>query len=59
MTPTTIEPEVTERRCGGWLAVTPTTTTTRIGAVGDTREDAIRNFREALDRHERIDTGAP
>jgi hypothetical protein len=47
---TTLEPQLIERRNGGWLAVTDDDSPVRVGVIGDTEEEATERFREALAR---------
>ena len=60
-TVTTLEPQLIERRTGGWLAVTDDTSPVQVGVVGDTEDEARERFREALARwrtaYERDDLG--
>lgn len=46
-----IQPVLIERRCGGWLAITPKGWPLGIGVTADTKEGAERKFRE---EHERL-----
>lgn len=39
-----IEPQLIERRCGGWLAVSPRSVAIRIGATGKSEAEARSNF---------------
>ncbi len=45
-----IEPEVINRVCGGWLALTPRAAPVRLGAVGLTEEAARANFAQMIER---------
>lgn len=45
-----IQPELIERRCGGWLAVTPRCVAIRIGAVGESAEEASANFNALIEQ---------
>lgn len=47
---TTLEPQLIERRNGGWLAVTDDDSPVRVGVVGDTEAEARERFRAALAR---------
>lgn len=49
-----VEPVLIERRCGGWLAVTPRGWPLGIGVTADTKADAERKFREELERFSKI-----
>jgi hypothetical protein len=49
-TVTALEPQLIERRTGGWLAVTDDTSPVQVGVVGDTEAEARQRFREALAR---------
>lgn len=49
-----VKPELIERHCGGWLAVTPRGWPLSIGVTADTESDAIKEFEVALDRWYRI-----
>lgn len=49
-TVTTLEPQLIERRGGGWLAVTDDDSPVRVGVVGDTEAEVRERFREALAR---------
>ena len=40
-----LEPRLIHRACGGWLALSPERAKLRIGAVGDTEDDAWRNWK--------------
>lgn len=44
------EPELVKRRRGGWLAITPRRLQLRIGAIGNSPEEARANFNELLIR---------
>jgi hypothetical protein len=46
----TIEPQVTSRQCGGWLAVSPVEAPFRFGVVGSTEQEARDRFRQSLDK---------
>jgi hypothetical protein len=39
-----VNPLIVKRKCGGWLAVSPALAELRIGAVGNTEEEARSNF---------------
>jgi hypothetical protein len=58
-TVTTLEPQLNQRRTGGWLAVTDDNSPIQVGVVGDTEAEARERFREALSRwraaFERVD----
>lgn len=45
-----IEPQVIERTCGGWLAISPRWCPVRIGAAGSTEEEARQKFAQLLER---------
>ncbi len=49
-----VEPKMIERKCGGWLAVTPRGCPLSIGVTADTSADARREFDAALDRWSKI-----
>lgn len=49
-----IAPEVRERQCGGWIAVSRGAAEIKIGVTAETEEGARTAFREALSRWERI-----
>lgn len=49
-TVTTLEPQLIERRTGGWLAVTEDDSPVRVGVVGATKDEARERFRQALAR---------
>lgn len=39
-----IQPDLIERECGGWLAVSPVNASIRIGVTGSTKDDAASRF---------------
>lgn len=39
-----VHPDMIERHCGGWLALSPKNTSLCIGVTGNTKEDAIARF---------------
>jgi hypothetical protein len=43
-----IQPNITSRACGGWLAVSPKWSPLRIGVIAPTKLDAADAFRRAL-----------
>lgn len=45
-----IEPELSERVCGGWLAVAPCEAALRIGVVAKTELEARERFRQSVER---------
>lgn len=45
-----IEPELSERVCGGWLAVTPSEAALRIGVVARTEMEARERFKQSVAR---------
>jgi hypothetical protein len=47
-----------ERRCGGWLAVTPHGWPLGIGVTADTNAAAEKKFREELERLSKIPDAA-
>lgn len=49
-----VEPVLIERRCGGWLAVTPRGWPLGIGVTADTKSNAEHKFREELRRFSQI-----
>lgn len=49
-----VKPELIERKCGGWLAVTPRGWPLSIGVTAATNADAKREFEAALDRWSKI-----
>lgn len=49
-----VGPILIERRCGGWLAVTPHGWPLGIGVTADTKEDAEKKFLEELERFSKI-----
>jgi hypothetical protein len=49
-----VEPVLIERRCGGWLAITPRGWPLGIGVTADTRDAAVMQFREMLERWKHI-----
>lgn len=50
-----VQPILTERRCGGWLAVTPRGWPLGVGVTANTKSEAVRKFREELERFSRIE----
>lgn len=50
-----VSPVLIERRCGGWLAITPHGWPLGIGVTGETREAAEKKFQEELDRFSAIE----
>lgn len=49
-----IGPVLMERRCGGWLAVTPRGWPLGIGVTADTKAAAKEKFQEELERFAKI-----
>jgi hypothetical protein len=45
-----IHPIISERACGGFLALSPQDAPVRIGVVGETAEEAQSNFAAAIAR---------
>jgi len=43
-----IEPEVSQRQCGGWMATAPKWAPLKIGVVGDSETEARANFAISL-----------
>lgn len=41
-------PRMIERRCGGWLAVSPRSCSLKIGVTADSEEEARSEFRTAF-----------
>jgi hypothetical protein len=41
-----VQPLLIERRCGGWLALTPEGWPLAVGVTGDTKEEAQKIFGE-------------
>lgn len=50
-----VEPVLIERRCGGWLAITPRGWPLGIGVTAGTKAEAEKKFREELDRFSKIE----
>jgi hypothetical protein len=38
------KPRIIKRACGGWLALSPTTSPLHYGVEGETREEALANL---------------
>ena len=49
-----VGPVLVERRCGGWLAVTPQGWPLGIGVTAETRAEAEKRFQEELKRFSEI-----
>lgn len=49
-----VSPVVIERRCGGWLAITPRGWPLGIGVTAQTKDEAETKFREELQRFSAI-----
>lgn len=49
-----VEPVLTERRCGGWLAVTPRGWPLGIGVTAETKAHAEERFRAEMKRFSEI-----
>lgn len=49
-----VSPVLVERRCGGWLALTPDGWPLGIGVTAETKFDAENKFREELERFSKI-----
>lgn len=49
-----VNPVLIERKCGGWLAITPRGWPLGIGVTADTKENAEANFRAELERFSSI-----
>lgn len=49
-----VGPVLIERRCGGWLAITPRDWPLGIGVTGDTKAEAERKFQQELERFSKI-----
>jgi hypothetical protein len=47
-----IEPIISARRCGGWLATTPNGAPISVGVTGETEAEARSAFRTAMERWE-------
>ena len=45
-----IQPHITSRVSGGWLAATPQGAVLSIGVTGDTEQDAKKRFYDTLDK---------
>ena len=43
-------PDLIERQCGGWLAVSPSNLPIRIGATGQTKKDVIARYTLAMQK---------
>lgn len=39
-----VQPELLERRCGGWLGLSPRSVPIRIGVTGSTKEDVTARY---------------
>jgi hypothetical protein len=50
-----VSPQLIERKCGGWLAITPRGWPLSIGVCGDTKDAAKVEFEAALLRWSQID----
>ena len=50
-----VDPVLIERRCGGWLAVTPRGWPLGIGVTADTKEEAEQEFLKEMERFAQID----
>jgi len=51
---TGVKPQLIERKCGGWLAITPRGCVLSIGVTAETKLEAERAFEVALDRWSNI-----
>jgi hypothetical protein len=49
-----VKPQLIERKCGGWLAITPRGCPLSIGVTADTDVEAKREFEAAIDRWSKI-----
>lgn len=49
-----VGPVLIERRCGGWLAVTPRGWPLAIGVTAETKAEAEQKFRDELKRFSEI-----
>lgn len=49
-----VEAVVTERACGGWLAVSAPGALLRVGATGTTESEALAGFERAVRRFEAL-----
>jgi len=49
-----VGPVLIERRCGGWLAITPRGWPLGIGVTAETKAEAERKFEEELKRFSQI-----
>ena len=49
-----VKPQLVERKCGGWLAITPRGWPLSIGVTAETNAEAKREFEAALDRWSKI-----
>lgn len=49
-----IRPRLTERACGGWLAVAPAEAAVHLGVTGQTENEARENFLRSFDRWKEI-----
>ena len=49
-----VKPQLVERKCGGWLAITPRGWPLSIGVTAETDTEARRGFEAALDRWSKI-----
>ena len=50
----TVGPVLIERRCGGWLAITPRGWPLGIGVTANTKAEAEKTFRDELNRFSQI-----
>jgi|GEM_PF-3378196 len=49
-----VKPVLMERRCGGWLAITPKGWPLGIGVTADTKINAEKKFEDELERFAKI-----
>jgi len=49
-----VKPVLIKRRCGGWLAITPSVWPLGIGVTADTEEEVKREFEATLKRWSEI-----
>jgi len=49
-----VQPLLIERRCGGWMAITPSGWPLAVGVTADTKAGAEKKFREELKRFSEI-----
>ena len=49
-----VGPVLIERRCGGWLAITPRGWPLGIGVTANTKAEAEKTFRDELNRFSQI-----